>query len=119
MTYIPKEIYSLNTQCKLMVIERYEKTNGVSKPIYAEAKISPLFYCNFKTYGGTETTVNDRYVIKDTAHITMRYRPDVKSGCHIVRMSDGAVYEIKNEPENIEQRNQYLKFIVERVKGKS
>jgi hypothetical protein len=34
-----------------------------------------------------------------------------------VRLSDGAVFDILGEPENIEMRNQFLKFKVRRVKG--
>ena len=118
MTYRPSEARSLRTPMKLRVVEKYEKVNGVSKPIYKDAE-DPIIYCNFKTYGGKETTVNGRYVILDTAYITTIYRPDIQSNCQLIRLSDNAIFEIKNEPENIEQANQFIKFMVERVKGKS
>lgn len=76
-----------------------------------------MIFCNFKTYGGTESTSNDIFSVFDTAQITCWYRPDIKANCRLKRMSDGAVFEIIGEPENLEMRNQILYFKVERVKG--
>lgn len=76
-----------------------------------------IFYGTFKTYGGTERDENGVYSIIDTAVIETWYRPDIKSDCRIARTSDGAIFDIINEPENINQRNQFLKFKVKRVKG--
>ena len=118
MSYMPNEIKRLNTPMKLLVVDKIEKTAGVSKFTYKEA-IDPIIYCNFKTYGGTEREVNGRYVIEDTAQITTYFRPDIKSNCQLVRLSDNAVYEILGEPENIEQANRYLKFKIKRIKGQA
>ena len=118
MAYIPDEIKRLNTPMKLLVVERYEKTGGVSKPIYIEAK-DPIIYCNFKSFGGTEKTIDGRYVIEDTANITTWFRPDIQSNCQLIRLKDNALFEILNEPENVEERDQYLKFKVKRIKGKA
>lgn len=79
-----------------------------------------LFFGSFKTYGGTENkekTINGLYVIEDTAVIETWYRPDITSNCRIARANDNAIYEVMNEPENINQRHQFLKFKVRRVKG--
>lgn len=79
-----------------------------------------LFFGSFKTYGGTEVKekiVNGIYVIEDTASIETWYRPDITSNCRIARANDGAIFDIMNEPENINMRNQFLKFKVRRVKG--
>lgn len=76
-----------------------------------------LFFGSFKTYGGTERTVNGIYSIEDTANIETWYRPDITSNCKIARANDGAIFDIINEPENINMRNQFLKFKVKRVKG--
>jgi len=118
MTFRPETIRNRRTPMKLRVVDRYEKTGGVSKPIYKDAT-NPIIYCNFKTYGGTETTVNGRYVIEDTATITTIYRPDITSNCQVVRLSDNATFEIINEPDNVEMRNQDLIFKVKRLKGKA
>lgn len=79
-----------------------------------------LFFGSFKTYGGTENkekTINGLYVIEDTAVIETWYRPDITSNCRIARASDNTIYEVMNEPEDINQRHQFLKFKVRRVKG--
>lgn len=74
-------------------------------------------YVNFKTYGGTESVANGVLSVIDTAQITTWYRPDIGSECRLRRLSDGALFEIIGEPENLEQRNQILYFKVRRVKG--
>ena len=76
-----------------------------------------IFYGTFKSYQGTERDENGVYSIIDTAVIETWYRPDIKSDCRVARTSDGAIYDIINEPENINQRNQFLKFKIKRVKG--
>lgn len=73
--------------------------------------------CNFKSYGGTERIVNDILSVEDTAQVVCWYHPDIKGDCRLKRLSDNAVFEILGEPENIEMRNQFLKFKVRRVKG--
>lgn len=72
---------------------------------------------SFKTYGGSERDVNGVYSIEDTAIVETWYRPDIKSNCRIKRAEDGAVFDIINEPEDIDQRHQFLRFKVRRVKG--
>lgn len=81
-----------------------------------------LFFGSFKTYGGTENKekiINGIYAIEDTANIETWYRPDITSNCRIARANDGAIFDIINEPENINMRNQFLKFKVRRVKGEA
>lgn len=91
------------------------KTLGVSKKTWADG--SGVLRVNMKSYGGTETTINGVLSVEDTAQIVCFYRPDIRSDCRLVRLTDGAVYEVIGEPENIEMRNQFLKFKVRRVKG--
>lgn len=118
MAFRPNGIRNRRTPMKLLVVDKYEKIAGVSKPVYKEA-VNPIIYCNFKSYGGTETTIDGRYVIEDTAEIVTIYRPDITSDCRVIRLSDNAVFEIINEPENVEMRNQDLIFKVKRFKGKA
>ncbi len=87
---------------------------GVATKTYTD---SDVIMCNFKTFGGTESTSNDVLSVFDTAQITCWYRPDIKANCRLKRLPDGAVFEIVGEPENLEMRNQILYFKVERVKG--
>lgn len=114
--YRPAEVKDMKVPFMLLVVDGYEKVKGVSQPIYKERDI---IKCSFKSYGGTEKEVNGRYVILDTANVVTWYRPDIQSDCLLKRMSDGALFEIRNEPENIEMKNQFLKFQVQRIKGKA
>lgn len=108
----------------VLLVPTYTTVSGVTRksfPTVAEAlqNENNVFFGTFKTYGGTERDVNGVYSIEDTASVESWYRPDIKSDCQIARTSDGAIFDIINEPENINQRNQFLKFKVKRVKGKS
>ena len=98
------------------VVELYgcatERVLGVVSKKYT--KIDDIF-CSFKTYGGTETTSNDLLVVNDTATIETWYRPDITSSSQI-RLNNKA-YEVIGEPENIEMRNQFIKFKVQAVRG--
>lgn len=112
--YRPAEANQMTTPLMLQT-PTSERVNGVLKKSFADAE--GIVYANFKTYGGTERQVNDAFVVEDTASIVCWYRPDITGGCRIKRLTDGAIFEIVGEPENIEQRNMMLKFKVKRVKG--
>ena len=113
MGYKPKAINELRTPVKLL-IPTYTKYNGVSRATYPAD--GDIIFVNWKSYGGTETTVNGVYSILDTAHITTRYRPDITADCRLLR-EDGEIYEIISEPENTELNNKFCEFKVQRVKG--
>lgn len=100
-----------------LLIPTYETIKGVPTKKYPKPTDEMIFFASFKTYGGTETTENDVYSVIDTANIETWYRPDIKSDCRVMRAVDGANYEIIGEPENINMRNQYLKFKIRRIKG--
>lgn len=72
---------------------------------------------SFKSYGGTESDVDGVYSIIDTAVVDTWFRPDITSNCVVVVPTTGARYEIINEPENIEMRNQFMQFKIRRIKG--
>lgn len=112
--YRPTESAQMTTPLRLQVPESI-KSYGVKEKRYADTEI--VFNANFKTYGGTERTVNGQLLVEDTAQIVCWYIPDIKADCRCVRVTDGAVFEILGEPENIEMRNQFLKFKVRRVLG--
>lgn len=115
MNYRPKEIDNLDCPMRLL-IPTYTKVNGVVKKTFP--KDGRLFFANFKSYGGTETNINDVYHILDTATITTWFHPDIKADCRIERLEDGAIYEIINEPEDVNFRHQFLIFKAQRMKGK-
>ncbi len=111
MRYKPKSAFT--TPAMLLVPETV-KSSGVSKKVYQDT--GKIIFCSFKTYGGTEKDVNGVIAVEDTATVETWYRPDIKSDCAI-KLQSGATYEIMGEPENIEMRNQFLKFKVRRIKG--
>lgn len=91
---------------------------GVVKKTYNNPTENNLFYCSFRTFGGTESSSNGVYSVVDTANIETWFRPDIKANCRIVLAEDSSkVYEVIGEPENIELRNQFIKFKVQRVTG--
>ena len=112
--YRPIEAAQMTTATRLQT-PTGGKTLGVSVKTYTDA--AGVLPVNWKSFGGTETTNNGVLSIEDTAQIVCWYRPDIRSDCRLVRLADGAIYEIIGEPENIEMRNQFLKFKVRRVKG--
>lgn len=100
-----------------LLIPSVTKKVGVEAKSYPDANSGLLFYGSFRTFGGTERNVNGVYSIENTAVIETWFRPDIKSDCRIAVLQTGEIYEILGEPENIELRNQYLKFKVRQVKG--
>lgn len=89
---------------------------GVAVKTYAETGI--LFVGSFATYGGTERTVNGVYSVEDTATVETWYRPEFAASGRVALANDtGKLYEIVGEPENIEQRGQFCKMRLTRVKG--
>lgn len=91
----------------------YETVRGVSKPVYPEK--GKIIFCKFKTYGGTETTVNGVLTVVDTANVETWYRPDITSASKI--KLGGREYTVMGTPEDVEQRHQCLKFKVRGIKG--
>ena len=112
--YRPSEASQMTTPMQLqqpLVAVSY----GVNTKTYKN--VDGVIWANFKTYGGTEKVSNNVLSVEDTAQIVCWFRPDIKSDCRLIRLSDGAAFEILGEPENIEMRNQFLKFKVKRVVG--
>lgn len=92
----------------------YTKINGVNVKTFTDGD---LIFVSAKSYGGTETNVNDVIVITDTVNIETWYRPDIKGIDGLRLLDDNSEWEIISNPENIDRRNQFLKFKVQRRKG--
>ena len=105
------------TVAMVLLVPTYAKVLGVDGKTFPAIKDGIPFNGNFRTFGGTEREVNGIYSIEDTAIVETWYNPAIKSDCRIAIRESEAVYEIINEPENVELRNQYMKFRVQRVKG--
>lgn len=112
--YRPTETF---TTPLILLIPTYTTAYGVRKKTYPAIANGIRINGSFKTYGGTERDVNGVFSVEDTATIETWYRPDITSDCAIAIAGTNAIYEILGEPENIEMRNQFLKFKVRRDKG--
>lgn len=86
---------------------------GVTKKTYP--KDGEKFFCSFRTFGGTERVNNDMLIVENTAIVETWFNPKIKSDCR-VRVGE-LDYEILGTPENINMRNQYMKFKIRAVKG--
>ena len=93
------------------------KIGGVPTKVFPDLDEGVKIHASFKSYGGTERTVDGLLAIDDTANVQTWFRPDITSDCIVVNPQTGARYEIINEPENVELRNQFLIFKVKRIKG--
>lgn len=93
----------------------YTTSHGVTKKTYAET--GDVYNVSFRTFGGSENTNNDLYTIENTAIIETWYDPNIKSDCRIKVISTNNTYEILGDVENINMRNQFVKFKVRIVKG--
>lgn len=111
MAYTPPERFDIPM---FLLSPTGNKISGVDQKVWPQT--GPMFFGSFRTFGGTETTINGVYAVKSTATIETWYRPDIKAGCRI-QLYDGDAYEIVGDPEDINRRHQYLKIRVERVKG--
>lgn len=95
------------------------KVKGVNKKAFPNPDDAPLIFGSFRTFGGTESTVNGVFTVIDTATVETWFRPDIKPNCRIYLCESGDTFEVVGTPENIEMRNQYLKFRVQRVGGEA
>lgn len=110
------DVQNFNTVIK--IVKRSEtEVNGAPKFAYDD---TPTFTCacEWKGKGGDESVNGDAVTHIDTAEVTMWYRPEIKISDRVLLNADTKlVYEIITPPENIEMRNKFLKFKVERVGG--
>lgn len=100
-----------------LLVPEWKTVNGVRKKTYPLE--GELIFCSFRTFGGTETTVNGVYALEKTATIETHYRPDITADCRIILEQTRDTYEIIGDPENIEMRNQFMKFKVRKIGGKA
>lgn len=98
-----------------LFVPTYTNVNGVQKRSYPAS--GTLIKISFRSFGGTETTINGVYGIEATATVDTWYNPDIKSDCRI--KVGGLTYEILGDPENINMRGQFMRFKVRRIGGVS
>lgn len=101
-----------------LLIPTTTTVKGVAVKTYPNYKDGQFIYCTFRSFGGTEVTSNGVYSVMDTATVESWYRPDITAGCRMcLATNPDKMYEVIGTPENIEMRNQYIKFKVQAVAG--
>ena len=92
---------------------------GVVKKAFSDPQTSAEFFGSFRTFGGTENVRDDLYTVINTAVIDTWYRPDIKSNCKIYICETGDIYDVVQDPEDIDMRHQYMRFKVKKTGGKA
>ncbi len=113
MSYTMQERYT--TPCRMLKATS-QKINGVVKKTFTEGDV---FFASVKAYGGTETILNNVFVIQDTLSIETYYREDIKAENELELLDDNSRWEILNTPEKIDRENKIITFKVRRINGKS
>ena len=103
---------SFVTPLKLFTPE-YVTEKGSTKKIYKDA--NTIIFTSFRSFGGTEIKSNDVLVVEDTVTIETWYNPKIKAECRLY--SGDIPYEIIGTPEDIENRHQYMRFKIRKVRG--
>ena len=103
-----------------ILLPEVKMVKGVKKKTYPnpnELDSSFMFFGSFRTFGGTENFSNDVYTVFDTAIIQTWFRPDITTECKIYVCNTGETYDMLTPPENINMRNQFMQFKVQKVGG--
>ena len=75
----------------------YQVVKGVRKKVFPELKTlsdDDLIFGTFRSFGGTDTVINDVVSVEATGYIETWYRPDITSVCHLYLVQTGDKYEI-------------------------
>ena len=105
----------LNTRIRLKAGSVTKDGGGSQKVTYADFATNPNVWAKVIFAHGTESVSSE--AVKNTSHatVTIRYRTDVNATCAVVM--NGETWKIVGTIDNIQNRNQYLEFQVELVKG--
>lgn len=106
----------LNVPMILLIPTMTESYGVETKTFPTLAKGIPI-NGTFRTFGGSERSVNGVYSVENTATVETWYRPDIKADCRVALADTGAVYEIVGTPEDIGMRHQYMVLRLTEVKG--
>lgn len=110
----PQKAAQMTTPCMLQTPETgiFE---GVPVKTYTDS--GKPFTANFSSYGSTERESDGVLVVEENITVTTWFCPDLAAGCRIKRLTDGAVFEIIGQPENVEMRNMFSVCKVRLVRG--
>jgi len=99
-----------------LLIPTSTKVKGAPEKSYPPYANGIKINCEFKSYGGSELESNGTLAVIDTAKVTTWYDPRITSECQLA-LSETRIYDILGEPEDINERHQFMTFKVKRVKG--
>jgi len=88
---------------------------GAQSTTYADFSSKPNVYAKVIFAHGSESVSNEALKSVQRVTVTIRYRNDVDATKAI--SLNGDVWKIIGTPDNIQNRNQYLEFQAELVKG--
>lgn len=93
---------------------------GVSRKAFTPSPV-PL-KTSVKSFGGTETKVNDVVVVEDTLVVQSPYRGGLAAGDRLSpwpqeEQTPSEFWEIIGPPEDIENRHRFLMFKIRKIEG--
>lgn len=110
--------FPFDTPMKLL-IPTEQIVKGTTQKIFPDPKdVTEIFYAGFRTFGGTETSVNNIYTVYDTAVIDTWYSPNFKANCRVYDIETESQWDIISDPEDIGRRHQFCQFKIRKVGGK-
>ena len=92
----------------------YSTVHGREKKTFINAP-KPSIRGKFKQKSAGDVTANGLYVVNEKTSFTTWYKSDIESGDRLI--INGAAYEIKGKPENVEQRGRYMVCNLELLEG--
>jgi len=92
-----------------------EFINGVNKQTYVEG--TEIYFCSAKAYVGVNKQINNITAEEDTLTVDTWFNPVLKKNDRIKLLDDDTIWELTTAPENINRRNQYMRFKVVRYRG--
>lgn len=92
----------------------YATIHGREQKTFANAP-SPNLRGKFKQKSAGDVTVNGLIVTNEKISFITWYKPDIESGDRLI--INGATYQIKGKPENVEGRGRYCVCMLETIEG--
>jgi SPP1 family predicted phage head-tail adaptor len=105
----------LQTKITLLKPAASKDAGGAQKVTYSDFTSNPNVYAKVTFAHGQESVSTEAMKSVQRVTVMIRYRSDVNAAC-AVRLN-GAAWQIIGTPDNIQNRNEYMEFAAELVKG--
>lgn len=107
----PAPLYIINP---IKIESNLGKTTAVYPDIQEALTDKNKVYGTLKTYQGTKREEMGAVFYDDTAQVNCWFRPDISTDTRVFNPITKRLYKVITEPENVNNKNQYLVF---KVKG--